>query len=339
MALLVDDPVFLEHHANVEHPERPERLRAARRAVERARSQCHFVDLAARDASLDELVRVHTEDYLNQLGRVAGNWGMLDADTFISPRSIDAATRAAGASVALVEALLTGEEQWGAALLRPPGHHARPGTAMGFCLLNNVAVAAAHARAKGVERVLVLDWDVHHGNGTQEMFYADPHVLYVSLHQAPYYPGTGAANEVGVGEGHGYTVNVPLSAGATDAVYAAAFQRIVGPIIDEYRPGLALVSAGFDAHIRDPLGGMALTDAAYGWLAAELRRALPKDTRIGVLLEGGYDLAALESALGACFDALSGAPAPTAPTEIAGSVHESELARAFSLQRRHWHLG
>lgn len=339
MALLVDDPVFLEHHARGEHPERPERLRAARRAVDRARSVCGFVELETRAALPLELQRVHTEDYLERLGQVAGATTMLDADTFVSPRSVEAATRAAGASLELVNALLDRDESWGVALLRPPGHHARPSAAMGFCLLNNVAVAAAHARARGVERVLVLDWDVHHGNGTQEMFYADPSVLYVSLHQSPYYPGTGAETEVGVGAGAGYTVNIPLSSGATDAVYAEAFRRIVAPIIDEYRPGLALVSAGFDAHERDPLGGMALSDAAYGTLTQELLQALPTDTPLALLLEGGYDLAALESALGACFAVLAGAPAPTLSPAPESREHEREIARAFALQRRHWHLG
>jgi acetoin utilization deacetylase AcuC-like enzyme len=339
MALLVDDPVFLEHRARGEHPERPERLLAARRAVARTRNLCGFVDLAARAALPSELRRVHTEDYLDRLGQVAGAWTMLDADTFVSPRSVEAAMFAAGAAVELVDALLDREERWGVALLRPPGHHARPSAAMGFCLLNNVAVAAAHARARGVERVLVLDWDVHHGNGTQEMFYADPSVLYVSLHQFPYYPATGAETEVGRGDGRGYTVNVPLSSGATDSVYAEAFRRIVAPIIDEYRPGLALVSAGFDAHIRDPLGGMALSEQAYGTLTSELRRALPTDTRIAMLLEGGYDLPALESGLTACFGALAGEALPTLSPSSFARDHERELERALAVQRHHWHLG
>ncbi len=339
MPFLVDDPVFLEHHARGDHPERPERLEAARRAVERARANTRFVELQAREASRDELLRVHTADYLESLGQVAGNWTTLDSDTYVSPRSVEAAMRAAGGSIELVNALLDRDESWGVALLRPPGHHARPGSAMGFCLVNNVAVAAAHARARGIERVLVLDWDVHHGNGTQEIFYSDPNVLYVSLHQSPYYPGTGADSEMGSRAGLGYTVNIPLSGGATNEVYVDAFRRIVSPIVDQYRPGLALVSAGFDAHVRDPLGGMALTDAAYAWFTKELRGALPSSTRLGLLLEGGYDLSALESALGACFSALAGgdAPVPTSPP-LSHREHERDLARAFAFQKRHWHL-
>ncbi|MGC4089594.1 MAG: histone deacetylase [Polyangiaceae bacterium] len=338
MPLLVDDPVFLEHRAQGDHPERPERLEAARRAVDAARTRMGFVELSARDAHSTELARVHTEDYLDQLGQVAGNWGMLDADTFVSPRSVEAARRAAGASVVLVDALLEREPSWGLALLRPPGHHARPSAAMGFCLLNNVAVAAAHAVSRGVERVLVLDWDVHHGNGTQEMFFADPRVLYLSLHQSPYYPGTGAESEIGAADGSGYTVNVPLSAGASDAVYADVFERVLCPIIDQYRPGLALVSAGFDAHVRDPLGGMALTDAAYGWMAHRLRQALPSDAPLGLLLEGGYDLAALESALGACLDSLAGAPVPHLSREKPSSSHQRDLTRAIAAQAARWRL-
>ena len=210
---------------------------------------------------------------------------------------------------------------------------------MGFCLLNNVAVAAAHARARGIERVLVLDWDVHHGNGTQEMFEREPGVLYVSLHQSPYYPGTGLESEIGSGDGRGYTVNIPLSAGATDSVYARAFERLVCPIVDEYRPQLALISAGFDAHARDPLGGMVLTDAAYAWFARQIRQTLPSDCRMGLVLEGGYDLAALESALGACFQALSDGSAPELSRGIIGKLHEGDLERALLVQRRFWHLG
>jgi acetoin utilization deacetylase AcuC-like enzyme len=338
-ALLVDDPLFDEHRARGEHPERPERLLAARRAVQRARTHTSFVELTPRDALTSELARVHTMDYLESLGQSAGTWGMLDVDTFVSPRSVDAAIRAAGASIVLVDALLAGGADFGAALLRPPGHHARPGTAMGFCLLNNVAIAAAHARTAGIDRVLILDWDVHHGNGTQEMFYADPHVLYVSLHQAPYYPGTGDLSELGRGAGLGYTVNLPLSAGAGDAVYRAAFDRAVCPIVEQFRPGLALVSAGFDAHRRDPLGGMTLSDAGYFAMTRQLTSALPKGTPIGLVLEGGYDLAGLEGSLAASLAALAGIPEAMPATESLDASHERELDRAIAMQRRHWYLG
>jgi acetoin utilization deacetylase AcuC-like enzyme len=338
-ALLVDDPLFLQHEARGSHPERPERLLAARRAVERCRAHVDWESLVARDAEPNELARVHTAAYLDALGQSAGHWAMLDADTFVCPASVAAARRAAGASVVLVDALLDGKAAWGLATVRPPGHHARPDAAMGFCLLNNVAVAAAHARARGLSRVLVLDWDVHHGNGTQEAFYADPAVLYVSLHQSPYYPGTGANDELGRSDGRGYTVNVPLSAGAGDAAYHAAFERLVCPVLEQYRPELTLISAGFDAHARDPLGGMTLSDAGYARLTRAILAALPSQQPIGLVLEGGYDLSGLESALSATIEALSGVEHNAPPLEELTPSHERDLERAEHALRPHWHLG
>src|SRR3954469_7795463 len=224
---LVDDPLFCEHVAPAGHPERPERLHAARAAIAHAELDLRRVDLATREATDSELARVHAQQYLHTLGQVAGHSGYLDEDTFYSAASVAAARAAAGAALVITDALIDDRAHFGLALVRPPGHHARPSGAMGFCLLNNVAIAAAHARARGVERVAIVDFDVHHGNGTQEAFYADPSVLYVSLHQSPLYPGTGAATENGTADGRGYTINVPLSAGAGDDVYAAAMERIV----------------------------------------------------------------------------------------------------------------
>jgi acetoin utilization deacetylase AcuC-like enzyme len=210
---------------------------------------------------------------------------------------------------------------------------------MGFCLFNNVAVAATHARARGVERVLIVDFDVHHGNGTQESFYADPNVAFVSLHQFPFYPGTGAAQESGTGDGRGFTVNVPLSAGADDAVYAAAFSRLVAPLANEYAPNLVLLSAGFDAHRADPLAEMHLSAAGYGSLMQALVAALPPQIPIGMVLEGGYDLDALESSLHAALAGLLGlAPAPTSGSPRRDSPHEHELERALGSARAFWHL-
>jgi acetoin utilization deacetylase AcuC-like enzyme len=338
--LLVDDDLFLEHRAREPHPESPERLLAARRAVDGLRETVAFEAVPARDASNDELARVHTPAYLEALGQWAGRFGALDADTFVSPSSIAASRRAAGGALAIAEALTRGHSSLGVGLLRPPGHHARPGSAMGFCLLNNAAVAAAHARALGAERVLVLDWDVHHGNGTEEIFYADPGVLYVSLHQAPYYPGSGAAADLGAGDGRGYNVNLPLSAGADDAVYLAAFEGVIGPIIEAYRPSLAIVSAGFDAHVRDPLGGMELTDLGYAALARRLKASLPEGCPIGVLLEGGYDLAGLEGALAASLQVLAGGPLPeNVPTSRAANVsptYAREISRSREALSPYW---
>jgi acetoin utilization deacetylase AcuC-like enzyme len=226
---------------------------------------------------------------------------------------------------------------------------------MGFCLLNNVAVAAAHARARGVERVLVLDFDVHHGNGTQEMFYDEPNVLFVSLHQFPFYPGTGAATETGRGDGRGYTVNVPLGAGAGDAEYAAAFDRIVTPIVSTFAPGLVLMSAGFDAHRDDPLAQMRVTEAGYRGMTRRLLGALRPGTPVGALLEGGYDLRALEDSLRATLETLVGldesAGAGEAGREPASRLgasdatgepsprHGEELERAYRAAAEFWRLG
>jgi acetoin utilization deacetylase AcuC-like enzyme len=338
---LVDDPLFLEHRAREPHPERPERLTAARAAVAQAELSADRSELAARDATDEELCRVHGGRYLEALGLADGASGYFDGDTFYVPKSVAAARRAAGGSVALVDALASGEARFGAALLRPPGHHARPDTAMGFCILNNVAVAAAHARASGKDRVAIIDWDVHHGNGTQEMFYDDPSVLYVSLHQFPFYPGTGAAHEVGSGEARGKTVNVPLSAGATDAVYVAAFDRLIAPILNQFDPDLVLISAGFDAHRRDPLASMALTEDAYARMARRIASALPHGAagRVGLLLEGGYDLEGLSRSLRATLEALDSEKAAAEGSDPAlNPLHAAELDRARAAQKPYWKL-
>ena len=338
---LVDDPLFSEHRAREPHPERPERLDAARAAVAQASLSSVRTELAPRDATDDELARVHGGPYLEALGHASGRQGYFDGDTFYGPKSVAVARRAAGGALAVVDALIGGDARFGAALVRPPGHHARPATAMGFCILNNVAVAAAHARARGNQRVAIVDWDVHHGNGTQEMFYADPSVLYVSLHQFPFYPGTGAAHEVGSGDGRGKTVNVPLSGGATDSVYIAAFDRLIAPVLSEFDPDLVLISAGFDAHRRDPLASMALTAGAYHSMTRRIAAALPRgaEGRIGLVLEGGYDLEGLSSSLRATLEALDAGPAPEdAPDKPITGVHEAELDRALRAQKPYWKL-
>jgi len=335
---LVDDPIFTEHVAPAGHPERAERLHAARAAIARSELELARIDLRARLASEDELARVHTERYLKQLGQAAGRSGYFDADTYYTPASATAARTASGAALVLTDALLDGRADLGLALIRPPGHHARPDAAMGFCLLNNVAVAAAHARARGVERVAIVDFDVHHGNGTQEMFYADPSVLYVSLHQFPFYPGSGAAEETGAGDGRGYTVNVPLSAGAGDAVYGAAIERIVAPVLESYRPGLVLFSAGFDAHQRDPLAQMEMTDAGFKQLVRRTVGALDPAVPVGLLLEGGYDLTGLGGALAATLEGLDEGPIGSVAPGALWQAHQRDLTRAAAVAAELWKL-
>ncbi len=342
---LVDDDLFLKHRAPHGHPEHQGRLIAARRGVESVQGRFVVDRLQPRDASFEELVTVHAAEHVARVASTAGKQGAFDPDTYFSADSYAAAVRAAGGLLAGVDRLATGAD-YALALVRPPGHHATASRAMGFCLFNSVAVAAGvslerELRGRPVERVLVLDWDVHHGNGTQDIFYERRDVLYVSLHQSPQYPGTGAAHECGAGDGAGYTVNLPLAAGADDAVYEAAFERIVQPVIRQYQPDLVLVSAGYDAHVRDPLGGMAVTDAGFGAMTRRLLDALPDGGRGRTLfaLEGGYDDEGLQGAVRATLEGLDiqgGAPGE-ASTDWSPS-RATELELLVDRHSRHWDL-
>jgi acetoin utilization deacetylase AcuC-like enzyme len=335
--LVVDDPRLDRHVPPGHHPERPERLTAAREAIAKsADAGVQFERVKPRSATDDELARVHDRRFIESLTKLRGKTAYLDPDTYIAAESVEIARLAAGSLVAMVDAMIDGPIPKGVALLRPPGHHARPARAMGFCLLNNVAVAAAAARARGLGRIAIVDWDVHHGNGTQEIFWTDPQVLYISTHQHPFYPGTGDAEEVGLAGGRGYTVNVPLAAGSGDVEYAAAFGRIVLPVLEAYAPDLLLVSAGFDASARDPLAQMELSPNAFGWMARELARVTAGSTkgRMGLVLEGGYDLVALEAGLrSAVVGMLSGRA-----EDIAGEPEdEAGISRAATSAKRTWH--
>ena len=266
--------------------------------------------VAPRAATAEQLGRVHDVQYLRRIAETAGRATALDHDTYTSPESYEIALLAAGAAVDGVERVMGGSRRSAVALVRPPGHHAERGRAMGFCLYNNVAVAAAHARAQGAGKVAIVDYDVHHGNGTQHTFEADPHVLYISTHQFPYYPGTGAADEVGRAAGRGFTVNVPLEVGACDEDYQTVFAHIVLPVLRQFEPDLVIVSAGFDAHEHDPLGGMRLTTPAFAAMTLELRAVAEACCRgrIVAAVEGGYDLHAFAASLDAAIGALSGPP-------------------------------
>lgn len=336
---LADDVLFDQHISPPGHPERPARLAAARQGVLDSAVALGATRLTPRDASLDEIALAHTEGYVERLSRISGGSGHLDADTFYSPRSFEASRRATGAALSMTDALMNADADFGFALVRPPGHHARPAQSMGFCLINHVAVAARHALRRGARRVAIVDWDVHHGNGTEEIFEHKPEVLYVSLHQSPQYPGTGAASDTGLGEGRGHTVNLPLSAGASNAVYAAAFERVVLPIIEQFGPDLTLVSAGYDAHRLDPLGGMQLDGAGYAWMTRRLLDVAARGPsgRMGFLLEGGYDLLGLRESVAHTLDALGSAPEPRdlGPLEL---EHEAEIERTARQQRPFWRL-
>lgn len=262
-----------------------------------------------RSVTDQEILRIHDADYLTSIKETAGRAVALDPDTFTSPGTFSAAYLAAGAAVTAVDHVLDGTPGTRAlAMVRPPGHHAERNRAMGFCFFNNIAIAAASARARGLSRVAIVDYDVHHGNGTQWSFYNDPSVLFISSHQFPYYPGTGAASDTGTGAGTGYTVNLPLSAGATDADYELVYAKLALPILKRFRPDLILISAGFDAHMNDPLAGMRLTGPYFGHLTAAIAAVADEccEGRLVAVTEGGYDLAALTESLRASIRALEG---------------------------------
>jgi acetoin utilization deacetylase AcuC-like enzyme len=310
MGLYLHHPSSFEHDTGP-HPENADRLRAIEAALER-RDWLGLERVEAPAATREQLLRVHPSEHVERIRRLSEDGGgMIDMDTVASSGSYVAALHAAGGAVAAVDRLLAGGHGFAFCGLRPPGHHAETSTAMGFCLFNNAAVAARHAIAEhGVERVVVLDWDVHHGNGTAEVFYETAEVLYFSIHQSPLYPGTGAASETGVGEGEGHTVNLPVPPGSGGGEFLSLVEDVVVPRAREYAPGLIIVSAGYDAHRADPLAQCTLGERDYGAMAAAIRD-LGAELGIPVLvcLEGGYDLDALAASVVATLEALGGSEA------------------------------
>ncbi|MGE0743930.1 MAG: histone deacetylase family protein [Rhodospirillales bacterium] len=290
--LVFHHPSALEHDTGGGHPERADRVRAVEAALDR--SGIHLTRREAPRASLDHLVRVHRPEYVDALLEAVPAHGlvMVDGDTILSPASGEAALRAAGGLVAAVDAVLGGEATTAFCIARPPGHHAEPARGMGFCLFNNVAVGAAHARiAHGVSRVAIVDFDVHHGNGTQAIFEHDSSVFFASTHEYPLYPGTGASGERGVGN----ILNVPLRPRSGSAQFRNAIEEAVLPALRAFEPEFLMISAGFDAHERDPLSTLQLTEDDYAWVTRRLREVAEASCggRIVSTLEGGYDLAAL----------------------------------------------
>ncbi|HEV2127862.1 MAG TPA: histone deacetylase [Thermomicrobiales bacterium] len=291
-AVLIDD-AFARHDTGM-HPEHPRRHAAIHSAI--AGMLPGRPEIASDPASDEILLRVHTPDHLRELDAIAATCGAwVDPDTMVGPDSVDTARTAVGAAVAGINAVLDGVTSRAFALGRPPGHHATASRAMGFCLLNSIAVAAAHARLRGIEQIAIIDWDVHHGNGTQAIFEDDPAVWYASIHQSPLYPGTGAASETGRGAGEGTVCNAPMRAGSGDAAWLEAFDTRVAPFVERARPDLILLSAGYDAHESDPIGGCMVTDDGFAALT-ERTVALAErhcDGRLVAVLEGGYDPPAL----------------------------------------------
>lgn len=289
------DPFNLRHHL-AGHPENRERLRGTWELLQSNGILDALLQVPCTPASDEQLLRVHSQSHLDRVAWAARHNAHLDPDTYVGSDSEQAARLAAGGLCNLVDAVLRGQARNGFALVRPPGHHATPDRGMGFCLYNNVAIAARHAQAQhGIERVLIVDFDVHHGNGTQDVFYRDGSVLYFSTHQYPYYPGSGHWRETGRGEGEGTTVNVPFPGGVGDQGYARAFDEVLRPLAQRFRPQLILVSAGFDAHWNDPLAGMQLSIGGYAALVDRLL-ALANELchgRLVFTLEGGYHLEVL----------------------------------------------
>lgn len=291
---IVLDSLFINHDNGMGHPESQERLLAIVDMLKFTKLFDEVGKIEPRDASKEEITRVHTPEYYDKIASTKGKPKVfLDADTSTCPVSFDAAVRASGGMISAIDSVIAGDVDRAFPLVRPPGHHAEADRAMGFCLFNHVAVGAAHlTQAKGFERVLIVDWDLHHGNGTQHMFYERPDVLYFSTHQYPYYPGTGGASETGRGDGEGYNVNVPLPPGMGDNEYLMIFREILEPVIEQYKPEFILVSAGFDTYFEDPLGGMKVTPEGFAKMTRFLTDAAEKHAggKIVFILEGGYNL-------------------------------------------------
>lgn len=305
----VYDPLYLEHTVPG-HPESAGRLRAIMEHLETQGVLAQMVRIDPRDASSEDVLLAHTRELMEQVAAtVPGDHAWIDVDTYVTPGSYAAALRAAGGVVAAVDGVLSGELASAFCLVRPPGHHATPDRAMGFCLFNNVAIAALHALEQtDVERVAIIDFDVHHGNGTQDVFYEDPRALYFSMHQFPFYPGTGNWDETGAGAAQGNTINVPFPRGSGDDAYMTAMSEICVPALRRFRPDLVLVSAGFDAHFADPLAGQLVSVKGYFEMATALRELAYElcGGRIVYALEGGYDLTAISWSVHACIDTLLG---------------------------------
>jgi len=332
-------PLYFRHPSSLEHdtgphPEGPGRIPAIERAME-ARDWLGFELRDAPEATMQQIERVHPDRYVAHIRQACERGVALDPDTITSPGSWSAALHAAGGAVAMVDALLGGEAELGFCGLRPPGHHAETSTAMGFCLFGNIAIAARHAlETHGLERVFILDWDVHHGNGTNEIFHSSPQVLFASLHQSPLYPGTGPLSDVGTREGEGFSINLPVPPGSGEAEWLSLVQHVVMPAAREFGPQLVLVSAGFDAHRADPLASCRLESQSFALLAAHVRQ-LARDlgVPVGAVLEGGYDLGALAESVVATLESLSQGVDP--PDEV--EPHPLS-ERAASVIGRYWRL-
>jgi len=294
---IVKDCRYLRHGTEFSHPETPQRLASIYEMLDNPDMGWKFIGIDAREATREEIERVHLPAYIDRIAATAGEkLFMLDPDTVTTAESYDVARLAAGGVINAIDGVVSGHADNAFALVRPPGHHAQAAVAAGFCIFNNIAIGARDAIARhGMERVLIVDWDLHHGNGTQEAFYEDPQVLYLSTHQSPGYPGTGAMSELGRGPGLGYTLNIPLRGGAGDALYVRLFRDILSPVAQAFRPEIILVSAGFDTYVGDPLGEMRVTPEGFACLTRVLLNLAEATCggRLALVLEGGYHIQGL----------------------------------------------
>lgn len=339
---LVHDPLFQEHDPGSYHCESPLRLAALERALAGWPGRKQMQTIPLRPATEEEIVRIHNPDYFQVIASTQGRSVRMDPDTSTSPLSFEAALKAAGSLIDLADAALIGDVSHGMALVRPPGHHAMHQRAMGFCLFNNVAVAAAHlVAARGLERILLVDWDVHHGNGTEDSFYEDPRVLYFSIHQSPFYPGTGQVQALGKGPGEGYNLNVPLSARHDDFHYVRIFEDLLAPVARQYKPQFILVSAGFDGHDEDPLGGMRITDQGFAAMARVLGEISQEfcPGKVVMTLEGGYNPEAQARSVLAVLSALMGDESADELRRAAGDKERPPaLDSAIKAASRYWEV-
>jgi acetoin utilization deacetylase AcuC-like enzyme len=337
---VVFDRRFMDHDMGACHVESPARVEVLNRMLEED-PPVPYLAIEPRPATVEELARVHERGYIDLVRSTAGKNVFLNGDATAGPKTWETALLAAGGFLRAIDLVMDGTVRNAFALVRPPGHHAEASEALGFCFFNNVAVGAERLiRAHGLERVLIVDWDLHHGNGTEHAFYLRKDVMYFSTHQVPLYPGSGAVRDFGAGEGLGFNLNVPLLAGKGDADYLHIFEHILGPVAAQYEPEFILVSAGFDIASGDPLGRMSVTSTGFGLLAGALR-ALAERTakgRIAFVLEGGYDLRALREGVAAVLKRLAApapVPAPAARTAVTEAARV-ELEQALRIFRRKW---
>lgn len=338
---IVKDWQYMEHDMGAFHPENPQRIEAIYSMVEKEIT-FSYSEIKPRPATQEEIQMVHFPSYVQAIKNTSGKERvMLDPDTATSPRSFEIALLAAGGLLEAIDYIMEDKIKNGFALVRPPGHHAERARAMGFCLFNNVAIGAEYLIKKhSLKRILIVDWDLHHGNGTQHYFQKRKDVLYFSAHQFPHYPGTGYWDEIGEEEGEGFTVNVPLKPGKTDEDYLFIFQKILSPITSAFKPEFILVSAGFDIYRNDPLGGMQISEEGFGamtWELLSLSHKLCQD-RILFTLEGGYDLQGLQLGIKHVLLQLGGeGKKPKIKAEISPATQE-ELTPVFNIQKKHWPL-